>query len=271
MTYKKLTAFLLSAVLLGTAAAACGSREQEARDDEELLQEETQAPGMPGISGNSGQSEQHADPEEEEGPSINVWGDSMAQGVYGDGVSYPDVLGKLTGIVTHNYGITSQDSVEIMNRCLEYGDQSDDVMIIQMGDNGGWKDIEELIDQHRRMIGSGGSDRYIIVTSTDDPDDLVQIWGRKTAQDGLEDTWYEAAFKEAFGDHVFTARKYLIEHGLEINGLEETQEDVRRAKKGNISLQLRNPEIDNTHLSAAGYNAMAYGLYEKGIELGYWR
>ena len=70
---------------------------------------------------------------------------------------------------------------------------------------------------------------------------------------------------------MFIARKYLIEHGLEVNGLEETEEDRRRAGKGNISLQLRNPEIDNTHLSAAGYRAMAYGLYEKGKELGYWK
>ena len=43
-----------------------------------------------------------------------------------------------------------------------------------------------------------------------------------------------------------------------------------KAKAGNISLQLRNPEIDNTHLNKAGYTAMAYGVYEKGIELGYW-
>ena len=47
-------------------------------------------------------------------------------------------------------------------------------------------------------------------------------------------------------------------------------EDAARAADGNISLQLRNPEIDNTHLNEAGYTAMAYGVYEKGVELGYW-
>ena len=81
---------------------------------------------------------------------------------------------------------------------------------------------------------------------------------------------YEAEFKAAFGDHLLIGRKYLIEHGLEINGLEETEEDRERTVKGNISLQLRNPEIDNTHLNEAGYIALAQGVYEKGKELGYW-
>ena len=80
----------------------------------------------------------------------------------------------------------------------------------------------------------------------------------------------EAEFKAAFGDHLLIGRKYLIEHGLEINGLEETEEDRERTVKGNISLQLRNPEIDNTHLNEAGYIALAQGVYEKGKELGYW-
>ena len=68
---------------------------------------------------------------------INVWGDSMAEGYFwGDDVSYPSVLEELTGITTNNFGIRSEDSVEILTRSLEYGDQSGDVMIIQMGDNG---------------------------------------------------------------------------------------------------------------------------------------
>ena len=61
-----------------------------------------------------------------------------------------------------------------------------------------------------------------------------------------------------------------LEHGLEINGLSETEEDRIRAEKGNISLQLRNPEIDNTHLNEYGYTALAYGVYDTGKALGYW-
>ena len=87
----------------------------------------------------------------------------------------------------------------------------------------------------------------------------------------MEDTRYEAAFREAFGEHLLIGRKYLVENGLAINGLEETEEDRRRAERGNISLQLRNPEIDNTHLNEYGCIALAHGVYELGIELGYWK
>lgn len=203
---------------------------------------------------------------------INCWGDSMAEGYFwGDDVSYPSVLEELTGITTNNFGIRSEDSVEILTRSLEYGDQSGDVMIIQMGDNGGWKNMEELIEQHRTMLREGGADKYIIVSSTDDPNDFQQIWGYTTEPVGLADTWYEAELREAFGEHLFVARKYLVEKGLEVTGLTETEEDRERAAFGLISLQFREPELDNTHLNAAGYTAMAHGIYELGQQLGYWK
>lgn len=211
----------------------------------------------------SGQN--HSDIEE-----INAWGDSITQGYGSDGLSYPEVLEQLTGIPVRNFGEGGEDSTEILARSLAYGPQKEDILVIQMGDNGGWKDLDELIGQYRRLIDAAGTDRYIIISSTDDPDDFVQIWGYTNEPVGLEDTWYEAQFREAFGDHLLIGRKYLIEHGLAINGLEETEEDRTRAIKGNISLQMRNPEIDNTHLNEAGYTALAQGVYEKGKELGYW-
>lgn len=195
----------------------------------------------------------------------------MAEGrFHGGDVSYPSVLEELTGIPTNNYGISGEDSVEIMTRSLEYGDQSDAIMIIQMGDNGGWDDIDELIGQLNTMIEEAGAERYIVVSSTDDINDFKYIWAYTNDPIGLEDTWYEAALREAFGEHLFAARKYLIEKGLSVTGLEETEEDRKRAEQGLISLQFRKTEYDNTHLNADGYTAMAYGLYELGCELGYW-
>ena len=105
----------------------------------------------------------------------------------------------------------------------------------------------------------------------DDPDDYDQIWAYTDEPIGLEDTWYEARYREVFGDHLFVGRQYVIRHGLEINDLEETEVDRIRAEKGNISLQLRNPEIDNTHLNEMGYRAVAQGVYEQGKILGYWK
>lgn len=201
---------------------------------------------------------------------INCWGDSITEGYGSDELTYPLVLEQLTGIPVKNLGVGGEDSREIMKRSRLYGSQAEDILVVQMGDNGGWRDIDDLISQYRSMIRLAGTDRFIIVSSTDDPDDFDQIWGYTEEPVGLEDTPYEAKFREAFGDHLFIARKYLIENGLSINDLEETGEDRERAEKGNISLQLRIPEIDNTHLNDEGYRALAWGIYEKGAELGYW-
>lgn len=202
---------------------------------------------------------------------INCWGDSITEGYGGDELTYPLVLEQLTGIPVKNLGVGGEDSREITRRSRLYGSQAEDILVIQMGDNGGWRNIDDLIAQYRSMISLAGTDRYIIVSSTDDPNDFDQIWGYTTEPVGLEDTVYEAKFREAFGDHLFIGRKYLIENGLSINDLEETEEDRERAEKGNISLQLRIPEIDNTHLNDEGYRALAWGIYEKGAELGYWQ
>ncbi len=202
---------------------------------------------------------------------IHAWGDSMTSGSGSGGKSYPDFLGELTGIPTKNFGIGGEDSLEILKRSLQYGAQEEDVLILQMGDNGGWEDLEDLISQYKRLIREARCDRYIIMSSTDDPDDYDQIWAYTDEPIGLEDTWYEARYREVFGDHLFVGRQYLIRHGLEINDLEETEVDRTRAEKGNISLQLRNPEIDNTHLNEMGYRAVAQGVYEQGKILGYWK
>lgn len=201
---------------------------------------------------------------------INAWGDSITEGYGSDGVTYPEVLEQLTGIPVRNLGIGGEDSKEILARSIAYGRQEEDILIIQMGDNGGWKNIDELIEQYETMIREAGTERYIIISSTDDPDDFEQIWGYTREKIGLNDTQYEAKFRAAFGDHLFTGRKYLIEHGLAVNGLKQTEEDRIRAERGNISLQLRNPEIDNTHLNEYGYTALAHGIYETGKALGYW-
>ena len=201
---------------------------------------------------------------------INAWGDSITEGYGSDGDTYPEVLERLTGIPVRNLGIGGEDSREILARSIRYGRQEEDILVIQMGDNGGWRSLDELIEQYKTLIREAGTEQYIIISSTDDPDDFEQVWGYTRNKIGLDDTPYEAKYRDAFGDHLLIGRKYLIEHGLEINGLTETDEDRMRAEKGGISLQLRNPEIDNTHLNEYGYTALAYGVYDTGKMLGYW-
>ncbi|MDD6222519.1 MAG: SGNH/GDSL hydrolase family protein [Lachnospiraceae bacterium] len=202
--------------------------------------------------------------------TINCWGDSMTQGINGDGISYPDILEQLTGIKTNNFGIAGENTLEITERSAEYGDQSNDIMIIEMGDNGGWDSLPELISQYQEMIETAGCDRYIIITSTDDPDDPDSIWYEPADALGITNTSYEQALVDAFGDHVFLARRYLLMNGLKLNGLKAGKSDYHRAFAGDISEQLRHVELDNTHLNGYGYTAQAIGVYAKGVELGYW-
>ena len=62
-------------------------------------------------------------------------------------------------------------------------------------------------------------------------------------------------------------RRFLIDNGLKVAGLGETQADRDAASRGCLSRQLRS---DWTHLNSYGYFAQALGVYEKGVELGYW-
>ena len=138
---------------------------------------------------------------------INCWGDSITEGYGSDGLTYPDVLEELTGIPVRNLGVGGEDSVDILKRSAAYGSQEEDILVIQMGDNGGWINLGQLIRQYRKLISKAGTDRYIIISSTDDPNDFEQIWGYTTEPVGLENTWYEEEFEKEFGEHLFNGRK----------------------------------------------------------------
>ena len=76
---------------------------------------------------------------------INCWGDSITEGYGSDGLTYPDVLEELTGIPVRNLGVGGEDSVDILKRSAAYGSQEEDILVIQMGDNGGWINLGHLI------------------------------------------------------------------------------------------------------------------------------
>ena len=48
-------------------------------------------------------------------------------------------------------------------------DHRDDILIIEMGSNGGWDNYDELIAQYQSIIDYTGCEDYIIVGDTDDP------------------------------------------------------------------------------------------------------
>lgn len=148
-----------------------------------------------------------------------------------------------------------------------------DILILEIGSNGGWgSDYQTLILQYDDIILNSGCEYYIIVGDTDDPGTSIGDYNQGEYNDdgsyiGIGDTSWEAALREAYGDHFFNTRTYIIQNGLSICGLKTTTQDLENFKKGNISKQMR---YDWTHFNAYGYYAKGVGIYEKGRELGYW-
>ncbi len=238
---------------------------------------------------------------ESEQMRIACWGDSLTEGVGAgpaiiekDGMlfdasyhSYPQILESLTGIPTINYGVSGATSEEVvyLQRMLSLLDRSgalgkpslmttkpheDDVLVLEFGSNGGWKDdYQILIEQYRELIHQTGCEKYIIVGDTDDPGTSIADERQEPLPEGrgTEETAWEAALCEAFNDHFINMRVFLVEQGLEVAGLEATEEDDEAASLGCISEQLRS---DWTHLNSYGYFAQAMAIFEKGQELGYW-
>ena len=154
---------------------------------------------------------------------------------------------------------------------IEEGEQhTGDILVLEIGSNGGWNnDYQVLIDQYRAMIERSGCEDYLILGDTDDPGTSVGDTSQVpfTEDYAPRETNWEAALREAFGDHFINMRVFLIKHGLEISDLTPTEEDVADARLGCISKQLRS---DWTHLNARGYFAKAVAVYQRGVKLGYW-
>jgi hypothetical protein len=170
------------------------------------------------------------------------------------------------------YGDSSNKSIKIKKGTQVVTkaahDISGDVLVIQMGSNGGWDDYDELIQQYKAMIDNSGIECYIIIGDTDNPDESVDsAYYTDSSEVGIDDTLWEAALREAFGEHFINMRVYMIENALSTAGLEPTQEDIDNIDDGRVPESLKH---DFTHLNSYGYYAVGVAVYNKGIELGYW-
>lgn len=170
------------------------------------------------------------------------------------------------------YGDSSNKSIKIKKGTQVVTkaahDISGDVLVIQMGSNGGWDDYDELIQQYKAMIDNSGTECYIIIGDTDNPDESVDsAYYTDSSEVWIDDTLWEAALREAFGEHFINMRVYMIENALSTAGLEPTQEDIDNIDDGRVPESLKH---DFTHLNSYGYYAVGVAVYNKGIELGYW-
>ena len=140
----------------------------------------------------------------------------------------------------------------------------DEIMIIFIGQNGGYKDIADLIRMHRMMIDHCKGKEYVVLGLSS---------GTETQRKEYED-----AMKDAFGRRFISLRAYLAHpiydndgetviscYGLDDVGLDATDEDIERIKVGQVPQTLLS---DSVHYTSATKTVIGTMLYKRMVELG---
>lgn len=124
------------------------------------------------------------------------------------------------------------------------------VMIIFMGQNGGYTNIRDLIKQHKLMIEHSNAQEIIILGLSSG-----------TAEERYD---YETAMKKEFGRYFISLRKYLSTYGLGDAGITPTTADTDAMKLGKVPPSLL---TDTVHYNDVCKNVIANMLYKKIVEL----
>lgn len=133
---------------------------------------------------------------------------------------------------------------------------ANDILVVEMGQNDATNDATEIINRARAII--------------DWMAPLKKFWlvsGLSTS-DASYRAPYEAQMLAAFGRRFVNLREWLSSAAaMAYVGLTPTSGDLVNIGIGRVPDSLRS---DDTHLNSAGYQAKAYLIYQRGIELGYW-
>lgn len=139
------------------------------------------------------------------------------------------------------------------------GDYSNDINIIWAGTNDytSSENVDEVIGNIQTMIEYLKSDKYIVIGMTA----LTNMPEIEEVNDRLA---------EAFGDHFYDYRAYVLQEGLKAAGLKPTKQDKKDLKKGDIPTSfIKAPEYDHVHGNEKFYKLLAKQLYHKLQQLEY--
>lgn len=137
----------------------------------------------------------------------------------------------------------------------------ENVVILFIGQNGGYANIDDLIQQHRLMITHSRAKAAIIVGLSS---------GTASSRQS-----YEVAMKKEFGRYFISLREYLSTpimkgdqvsscYGLEDAGLTATENDIAAIKEGRVPPQLLS---DAVHYTAATKKVIGELIYKRMQEL----
>ena len=138
-----------------------------------------------------------------------------------------------------------------------------ELMVLFIGQNGGYADMYDLVRMHRLMIDHFKGKEYIILGLSS---------GTKAQR-----TDYESRMKKEFGRRFISLREYLAEpiydadgrtviscYGLSDAGIDPTETDIEQIKLGQVPQMLL---ADSVHYTAATKTVIGTMLYKKLVEL----
>lgn len=129
----------------------------------------------------------------------------------------------------------------------------DDIYIFYVGQNGGYDDVDDWIQQIKAGIDFIGCDKYLIIVCKTD-------WHNTS----WDDTYNK--FKKEFKSKFVDIRSYIIQYGLEDNGLTPTSDDETAISKGIIPPSLKKSG-DNVHFNYYGYKTIGKIVSQRLKEL----
>lgn len=186
------------------------------------------------------------------------------------GINYASIGGVVGTLVAdsptsddkeHSYFFTRKESGEavevpagteiltgISDKFLDY------IVVISMGQNGGWSTAAELISQQKAILShqTENADKYIIVGIPT---------GTTESQAGLE-----AAMEKEYGRKFINLRQYMCTDGLADAGIKPTAQDQEAIKKGVVPPSLF---PDNANFTVKGNELIGKLIYSRMDELGY--
>ena len=129
--------------------------------------------------------------------------------------------------------------------------RNDGIMIVFMGQNGGWADDDDLVNMHKLMRAHHRGEHMVVL-------------GLSSGSSASRAT-YEAAMRKEFGRYFISLREYLSTYGLADAGFTPTGADTTAMAAGEVPPQLL---ADGVHYTSECKAVIGNMLYKKMRELG---
>lgn len=123
------------------------------------------------------------------------------------------------------------------------------IYVFFVGQNGGYSNSQDWINQIQRAIDYIGCDKYLVIGSKSE-----------VAYSEFESTYTE--FRTVFGGKFLNLHRYLLDYGLQDANIPSTEEDILSISKGIIPPSLKKVG-DPIHFNHFGYTIIGNVLYNR--------